>query len=44
MRNLENPFVIVKKIEINSPQDGCQMVDLDLIPAKLLYIIVTTYL
>jgi hypothetical protein len=32
--NVENPFVIVKKIENISPQDGRQMVDVDLISTK----------
>jgi len=29
MKNVENPFVLIIKIETNSPKDGHQMVNVD---------------
>jgi len=41
---VENLFITKKEIKKNSPQDGCQMVELNLILVELFHIIVTTYL
>jgi hypothetical protein len=43
MENVKNPLVFFLKTKKNSPQDGCQMVKMDLIHVKLLHTNITTY-
>ncbi len=40
----KNVFLLLKKQNKNSPQDGCQMVQMDLILAKLFHTTITTNL